>query len=222
MPQGTVHVTEGNGGVPGVVGTSTMTDCGDATAWCRKHGTGAYAHVACWFADALRPRSPEDTQLQRCERGAMLRSCVVSIVQLGNRTGRVCVCVCYCLRLLRVSVVIRDGNQAERMAAGSPAMRPTSLTSTSRITVAMSPTRSQSCSSTEDRTQALGGIVIVTHIGSVGRRGAVGHWPRPPAHAPRCMGSTQTPDVRQALGPWRVVVVGLAGSKGSGQQAWHY
>jgi len=38
-PKGTVHVTEGNGGVPGVVGTSTLTNC-SFDGWCRKHGTG--------------------------------------------------------------------------------------------------------------------------------------------------------------------------------------
>lgn len=46
-PSGTVHVTEGNGGVPGVVGTSTLKDC-SSTDWCRKHGTGgAYGR---WIA----------------------------------------------------------------------------------------------------------------------------------------------------------------------------
>eukprot|EP00658_Telonema_sp_P-2_P036281 TRINITY_DN2627_c0_g1_i2.p1 TRINITY_DN2627_c0_g1~~TRINITY_DN2627_c0_g1_i2.p1 ORF type:complete len:362 (-),score=81.73 TRINITY_DN2627_c0_g1_i2:331-1416(-) len=40
-PAGLVHVTEGNGGVPGVVGTSTMKQCGTSTSeWCRTHGTG--------------------------------------------------------------------------------------------------------------------------------------------------------------------------------------
>eukprot|EP00940_MAST-03C_sp_MAST-3C-sp2_P001556 g1556.t1 len=46
-PMGTVHVTEGNGGVPGVVGKSTLTSC-SSTDWCRKHGTGgAYGR---WIA----------------------------------------------------------------------------------------------------------------------------------------------------------------------------
>jgi hypothetical protein len=37
-PKGTVHITEGNGGVPGVAGTNTVKDC--KTAYGRKCGTG--------------------------------------------------------------------------------------------------------------------------------------------------------------------------------------
>lgn len=51
-PKGLVHVTEGNGGVPGVVGTSTLNaNCSSATAeWCRSHGTGgAYGR---WIANS--------------------------------------------------------------------------------------------------------------------------------------------------------------------------
>eukprot|EP00656_Telonema_subtile_P040233 TRINITY_DN452_c0_g1_i1.p1 TRINITY_DN452_c0_g1~~TRINITY_DN452_c0_g1_i1.p1 ORF type:complete len:602 (-),score=155.73 TRINITY_DN452_c0_g1_i1:145-1950(-) len=49
-PKGIVHVTEGNGGVPGVVGKSSLVDCSNAadSLWCRKHGTGgAYGR---WIA----------------------------------------------------------------------------------------------------------------------------------------------------------------------------
>merc|ERR1711871_1375364 len=38
-PKGTVHVTEGNGGVPGVIGNSTLTKL-SSPAWGRAHGTG--------------------------------------------------------------------------------------------------------------------------------------------------------------------------------------
>merc|ERR1719453_1821603 len=46
-PRGIVHITEGNGGVPGVVGTYTITDCASAfKPWCNKHGTGgAYGRM---------------------------------------------------------------------------------------------------------------------------------------------------------------------------------
>ena len=39
-PKGAVHVTEGNGGVPGVAGVSTLTKIGQKTEWGRTHGTG--------------------------------------------------------------------------------------------------------------------------------------------------------------------------------------
>ena len=38
-PKGPVHITEGNGGVPGVVGTYKFNDCTDVD-WCRKHASG--------------------------------------------------------------------------------------------------------------------------------------------------------------------------------------
>ena len=46
-PKGIVHVTDGNGGVPGVGADYVITDCADAgKPWCRKHGTGgAYGRV---------------------------------------------------------------------------------------------------------------------------------------------------------------------------------
>jgi len=49
--QGLVHVTEGNGGVPGVVGQSTLKNCtSTSNEWCRTHGTGgAYGR---WIATA--------------------------------------------------------------------------------------------------------------------------------------------------------------------------
>ena len=55
-PKGLVHVTEGNGGVPGVVGKSTMKlDCSSASAeWCRTHGTGgAYGRWTAYNASTL-------------------------------------------------------------------------------------------------------------------------------------------------------------------------
>lgn len=35
-----VHITEGNGGVPGVPGNVSMVACSDKAPWCRVHGTG--------------------------------------------------------------------------------------------------------------------------------------------------------------------------------------
>lgn len=54
-PKGIVHITDGNGGVPGVLGTFGMTDCASADKpWCRKHGTGgAYGRVIAWNATHL-------------------------------------------------------------------------------------------------------------------------------------------------------------------------
>lgn len=58
QPKGTVHVCEGNGGVPGVVGTSTLSlKCGSAGAsdWCRAHGSGgAYGRLTAFNATHLR------------------------------------------------------------------------------------------------------------------------------------------------------------------------
>jgi hypothetical protein len=45
---GTVHIVEGNGGVPGVIGASTLNNCTSTATnpWCRKHGTGgAYGRI---------------------------------------------------------------------------------------------------------------------------------------------------------------------------------
>lgn len=39
-PKGVVHITEGNGGVPGVSNSSTMVDCQKLSPWCRVTGTG--------------------------------------------------------------------------------------------------------------------------------------------------------------------------------------
>ena len=40
-PKGTIHITEGNGGVPGVNGTNTLKSCNSKKKeWCRLHGTG--------------------------------------------------------------------------------------------------------------------------------------------------------------------------------------
>lgn len=49
-PKGPVHITEGNGGVPGVPGKNSVTSCSTATnPWCRKSGTGgAYARITAW------------------------------------------------------------------------------------------------------------------------------------------------------------------------------
>ena len=44
-PIGTVHITEGNGGVPGVVGTNTLKPM-NITSWSRNFGTGgAYGRI---------------------------------------------------------------------------------------------------------------------------------------------------------------------------------
>ena len=53
---GTVHITEGNGGVPGVVGASTLTTACNVTAtpWCRSHGTGgAYGRIVAHDSHSL-------------------------------------------------------------------------------------------------------------------------------------------------------------------------
>jgi len=39
-PTGVVYITEGNGGVPGVVGNNTLVQCEDEAPYCRTHGTG--------------------------------------------------------------------------------------------------------------------------------------------------------------------------------------
>ena len=46
-PGGAVHVTEGNGGVPGVSGTYAVKSCATSgKPWCRTHGTGgAYGRI---------------------------------------------------------------------------------------------------------------------------------------------------------------------------------
>lgn len=41
---GTVHVTEGNGGVPGVTANTVLENCTRAADWCRTHGTEGGAH----------------------------------------------------------------------------------------------------------------------------------------------------------------------------------
>lgn len=49
-----VHITEGNGGVPGVVGNNTMASCQAEDPWCRTHGTGgAYARLTAYNATHL-------------------------------------------------------------------------------------------------------------------------------------------------------------------------
>mmetsp|Transcript_17259 Transcript_17259/g.44979 ORF Transcript_17259/g.44979 Transcript_17259/m.44979 type:complete len:583 (+) Transcript_17259:71-1819(+) len=48
-PKGPVHITEGNGGVPGVVGTNSVTPCTTPGGWCRMNGKGgAYARLTAW------------------------------------------------------------------------------------------------------------------------------------------------------------------------------
>lgn len=45
-PRAPVHITEGNGGVPGVVGTYDVKSCNHSQPWCRAHGTGgAYGRI---------------------------------------------------------------------------------------------------------------------------------------------------------------------------------
>jgi hypothetical protein len=47
-------VHAGNGGVPGVVGTSTLKDCQDEADYCRTHGTGgAYGRITAFNATHL-------------------------------------------------------------------------------------------------------------------------------------------------------------------------
>jgi len=51
-PKGTVHITEGNGGVPGVSAKTTLNNCTSVNnTWCRVHGSegGAYGR---WIANA--------------------------------------------------------------------------------------------------------------------------------------------------------------------------
>jgi len=50
-PKAPVHITEGNGGVPGVKGTYSLNDCSATTAWCRMHASGgAYGRFTFWNA----------------------------------------------------------------------------------------------------------------------------------------------------------------------------
>jgi len=50
-PTGIVHITEGNGGVPGVVGTYNLNGCSKEADWCRMHGVGgAYGRMIFWNA----------------------------------------------------------------------------------------------------------------------------------------------------------------------------
>jgi len=54
-PKGTVHVTDGNGGVPGVVGTYGVSNTSCTQKWCRAHGTGgAYGRWITSDAKTLR------------------------------------------------------------------------------------------------------------------------------------------------------------------------
>jgi len=49
-PRGPVHIVEGNGGVPGVVGTYEFKDC-SSVEWCRAHASGgAYGRFIFWNA----------------------------------------------------------------------------------------------------------------------------------------------------------------------------
>jgi hypothetical protein len=56
QPRGTVHICEGNGGVPGVPGDFSMVNCTEPDApWCRVHGTGgAYGRITIFNATTLR------------------------------------------------------------------------------------------------------------------------------------------------------------------------
>jgi hypothetical protein len=49
-PKGTFHITEGNGGVPGVPGTFAVKNCTTSKdSYCRKTASGgAYARVTAW------------------------------------------------------------------------------------------------------------------------------------------------------------------------------
>jgi hypothetical protein len=55
QPKCPVHITEGNGGVPGVVGNNTMASCAGSGPWCRTHGTGgAYGRMIAYNSTHLR------------------------------------------------------------------------------------------------------------------------------------------------------------------------
>eukprot|EP00041_Stephanoeca_diplocostata_P016135 m.314417 g.314417 ORF g.314417 m.314417 type:complete len:204 (-) comp20266_c0_seq8:168-779(-) len=50
-PKGPVHITEGNGGVPGVPGSNGIKGCAALGSSCRVTGTGgAYARITAWNA----------------------------------------------------------------------------------------------------------------------------------------------------------------------------
>ena len=49
-----MHICEGNGGVPGVVGNYTVEKCGDKASWCAVHATGgAYGRITAYNATHL-------------------------------------------------------------------------------------------------------------------------------------------------------------------------
>ena len=53
-PKGTIHITEGNGGVPGTNGEFGVTNCTEPNGFCRMTGTGgAYARITAWNASTL-------------------------------------------------------------------------------------------------------------------------------------------------------------------------
>lgn len=53
-PKGTVHITEGNGGVPGVAGTYAVKDCSTKGGFCRKTASGgAYARITAYNSTVL-------------------------------------------------------------------------------------------------------------------------------------------------------------------------
>ena len=46
-----MHITEGNGGVPGSAGTFKLNNCTAETPWCRMHASGAaYGRMTFWNA----------------------------------------------------------------------------------------------------------------------------------------------------------------------------
>lgn len=52
--QGTVHICEGNGGVPGVVGSYSIRDCSSEASYCRTHAQGgAYGRITVFNATHL-------------------------------------------------------------------------------------------------------------------------------------------------------------------------
>jgi len=53
-PKGTIHITEGNGGVPGVQGKNDVQQCGSSTTeWCRIHGHGGNHGIISVLSDTL-------------------------------------------------------------------------------------------------------------------------------------------------------------------------
>ena len=67
QPKAPVHITEGNGGVPGVVGTYKFNDCTTHTPWCRTHASGgAYGRFTFWNATHATYDHVQNNGASRC------------------------------------------------------------------------------------------------------------------------------------------------------------